>query len=227
MLAVKSEGRSMTHAYVMNERRDVYDAMPKPRATLLDVGCSRGGFCALVKREHPRVAVWGIETDPAAVLEAKGRVDVLVHGRFPDDMPADAPPFDAICFSDVLEHMIDPWAALRAAHSLLSPTGFVVASIPNIRHWTGIRQILLDGSFEYELTGLFDRTHLRFFTRSSMISMFTQTGYRIDRIVPTSVSDRIPARLFRRLSPRFGEELSALQYILVARPADHVRLPQE
>jgi 2-polyprenyl-3-methyl-5-hydroxy-6-metoxy-1,4-benzoquinol methylase len=193
--------------------------MPKTITTLLDVGCSRGGFCQLVKLNHPGVTVWGIEVDPEAAAEAAARADRVIVGLFPDDIPDEAPRFDAILFSDVLEHMEDPWAALRAARTLLSSDGVVLASIPNIRHWSGIRNILIRGDFTYTETGLFDRTHLRFFTRSTMLAMFASEGYVTERIVPTGTSERLSARTIRRLLPRFGEELSTLQYIILARPA--------
>jgi 2-polyprenyl-3-methyl-5-hydroxy-6-metoxy-1,4-benzoquinol methylase len=208
-------GRHATHPYVLNERRDVYDVMPKSITTLLDVGCSRGGFCQLVKLNHPTVTVWGIEADPEAAAEAKPRPDRVIVGSFPEDVPADAPRFDAILFSDVLEHMEDPWAALGAARKFLSPDGVVMASIPNIRHWSGIRSILIRGDFTYTDTGLFDRTHLRFFTRSTMLAMFAGAGYRAERIVPTGISERLAARAvrWRRMLPRVGEEISTLRHI--------------
>jgi 2-polyprenyl-3-methyl-5-hydroxy-6-metoxy-1,4-benzoquinol methylase len=211
--------RSATHPYELNERRDVYDVMPKTITTLLDVGCSRGGFCHLVKLNRPSVTVWGIEADPEAAAEAAPRADRVIVGSFPDDVPDEAPRFDAILFSDVLEHMEDPWAALRAAKALLSPDGVVLASIPNIRHWSGIRSIIIRGDFTYTETGLFDRTHLRFFTRSTMLAMFASEGYATERIVPTGMSQRLVARTLRRLLPRTGEEISTLQYIILARPS--------
>jgi SAM-dependent methyltransferase len=212
----------MTHPYTLNDRRDVYDVMPKDIAAMLDVGCSRGGFCQLVKSRRPETLVWAIEPDPDIASEAATHADHVIVGSFPEDIPVDTPPFDAVFFNDVLEHMVDPGAALEVAKRLLSSHGRIIASIPNIRHWSGVRTILVNGDFPYTEAGLFDRTHLRYFTRTSMIRLFNEHGYHVERCVPTAISRRLPARILRRVAPRFGWELSSLQFIIVARPEGNV-----
>lgn len=140
-------------------------------------------------------------------------------GRFPQDVPVGTPAFDAIMFSDVLEHMIEPEAALRAAVPLLSDSGVVVASLPNIRHWRGIKSIFIKGEFTYTDSGLFDRTHLRFFTRSTMLRLFETSGFVVEECVGSNVMDSWAARLLRWVTPRFGGEVTSLHYIIKGRPA--------
>jgi hypothetical protein len=72
---------------------------------------------------------------------------------------------------DVLEHLVDPLDALRRLSQLLTPTGIVVASIPNVTH-AAVRLQLMEGSFRYTDTGLLDRTHLRFFDREEVAALF-------------------------------------------------------
>jgi 2-polyprenyl-3-methyl-5-hydroxy-6-metoxy-1,4-benzoquinol methylase len=214
----------VTHPYDYGERADVFALLPKECRSVLDVGTSLGGFCALVKRRRPQVSVWGIESDAAAAEAAGEHADHVVCGRFPQDMPRDALRFDAICFNDVLEHMLDPGEALTAAGSYLSEGGVVLASIPNIRHWQMVKHVLIGGNFTYTDTGLFDRTHLRFFTRASMLDLFEKAGYEVDVCVPSSVSGGWKARLLRWAARGAGTELTSLHFIIRARPA--VRAPR-
>jgi 2-polyprenyl-3-methyl-5-hydroxy-6-metoxy-1,4-benzoquinol methylase len=209
-----------THPYGLAERADVYAALPAGACRVLDVGCSRGGFCELVKRRRPNATVWGIEPDREAAVEASKRADHVITGHFPGDLPHDAGPFDAIVFADVLEHLICPGDALRAAVSYLSPTGVVVASIPNVRHWSALRTIFVRGDFPTTDTGLFDGTHIRWFTRSTMLELFENSGLVAQACIPTSISNRLAARGLRMVAPSLGTELSALQFIIVGRPED-------
>jgi hypothetical protein len=80
-------------------------------------------------------------------------------------------------FNDVLEHMVAPEQALRYARSLLVPGGVVVASIPNIGNYGTVWQLLYHGRWDYEDAGVLDRTHLRFFTKSSIRKMFESERY--------------------------------------------------
>lgn len=215
---IHMEQLQMAHPYDYGERLDVFEVLPQEFSSVLDVGCSRGGFCALVKRARPECQVWGIEPDRDAADEASSRTDRIVIGQFPQDMPADAPQFDVITFSDVLEHLVEPGEALSAASSKLTSNGVVIASIPNIRHWRGIKSIVIEGDFTYTETGLFDRTHLRFFTRSTMLRLFEECGFRVETCVPSNMMSHRSARLLRRLFPRFGGEITTLHYIIRGRP---------
>jgi SAM-dependent methyltransferase len=83
--------------------------------------------------------------------------------------------FDVVVFGDVLEHLRDPLLVLRQALPLLRPGGSVVLSIPNIGHGA-VRLGLLKGQFEYRSLGLLDTTHLRFFTRESVLRLLDECG---------------------------------------------------
>lgn len=93
--------------------------------------------------------------------------------------------FDVIIFGDVLEHLKDPLGALRRTRPLLRPEGYVVASIPNIAH-ASVRLALMEGRFEYRPLGLLDDTHLRFFTRESVESLFEGAGFMVGEMRRTT-----------------------------------------
>lgn len=85
---------------------------------------------------------------------------------------------DCWIFGDVLEHLKDPWRLLSDIRRILPIDGCVVACIPNAQHWS-VQARLSFGDFRYEDSGIFDRTHIRWFTRSTMIEMFQRTGFAV------------------------------------------------
>jgi SAM-dependent methyltransferase len=87
-------------------------------------------------------------------------------------------PFDVIVFADVLEHVADPGNLLQLARRALLPRGRVIASVPNVAHWS-VRIDLLRGRFNYEVFGIRDSTHLRWFTAETVRSLFESTGLHV------------------------------------------------
>jgi hypothetical protein len=84
----------------------------------------------------------------------------------------------AVIFADVLEHLVDPWSTLRQALAYVKPGGSVVISLPNIANY-GVRLNLLKGEFRYQDFGIYDRTHLRFFTRETFQELVAGAGLRV------------------------------------------------
>lgn len=149
---------------------------------VLDVGCATGYLGRVLKDRG--CVVSGVELDPEAAEAAEqvldgvlvGDVDTLdLVGHFGKES------FDVVVFGDVLEHLPDPAAVLRKVRPLLSDTGSVVASVPNVAHGS-VRLALLEGRFDYRPLGLLDATHLRFFTRESLHALFREAG-----LVPVDV----------------------------------------
>ena len=93
--------------------------------------------------------------------------------------------FDVIVAGDVLEHTKRPELVLAQLHLLLAPGGFVVVSLPHLAHGD-VRLALLSGQFPYSDHGLLDKTHLKFFTRSTILELFNSTGYKVDELYGTT-----------------------------------------
>jgi hypothetical protein len=104
--------------------------------------------------------------------------------------------------------------------TLLDPEdGTAIVSLPNIAHWTA-RRALLRGRFDYADFGLFDRTHLRFFTRASATELATRAGFAVREErpagAPLPLESRVPALgRVRDRCVRRCPELLALQFVLV------------
>ena len=105
---------------------------------------------------------------------ARTRIDRVVE-RDLQDLDPSLGSFDVIIFADVLEHLAWPVGILRQYLALLKPHGTVIVSLPNVGLWS-VRLQHLAGRFDYEETGVLDRTHLRFFTRRSALRMLDAAG---------------------------------------------------
>jgi len=207
---------STGYPYPFHERREVVGLVP-PADRLLDVGCGRGGFGYAVREAAVRVReLWGIEPSPDAAAEAQRHFDRVITGMYPGDLPEDTGKFDVVVFNDVLEHMVDPWSVLEhTRESVLAESGTVLASLPNIRFWPALWDLVVHGHWTYTNTGTLDRTHLRFFTRHEMINLFTTTGYEVKSITAGYTLGHGGLRDRRyRLMP---SELRTLQYLITAR----------
>jgi 2-polyprenyl-3-methyl-5-hydroxy-6-metoxy-1,4-benzoquinol methylase len=199
------------------ERAEVLPFVPQGISSLLDIGCSFGGFGAALKAARPDLEVFGIEPEARAAEIAATRLDGVMTGSFPEAMPNGK--FDCIVFNDVLEHMSDPWSALEIAGSVVNDCGRVVASIPNVRHYTVLVPLLVKGRWTYHDVGILDRTHLRFFTRSTVRELFETTGWAVESITPTRLDEASTGEIARVLSffGKCGIDFRARNFVVVAR----------
>jgi len=206
--------------------RLLVDAVPAG-ARVLDVGCATGYLAAELAARG--CVVVGVDADPAAAAAAMagGACAEVVTGDVETSdgraVLTTRAPFDAVVAGDVLEHLRDPWAALAFLASLLRPGGRAVVSVPNIAHWTG-RRALLRGRFPYAEHGLFDRTHLRFFTRTGARELVASADLRVvaERFAPAPLPLQAHVPALRRLeagAARAWPALFALQVVLVGERA--------
>jgi 2-polyprenyl-3-methyl-5-hydroxy-6-metoxy-1,4-benzoquinol methylase len=206
----------MNEQYYKLDRREMLQYLPGQINTLLDVGCSEGNFGKLVKDTY-HCEVWGIEPVYGPFKVAEKKLDKVFNIFFSDDFKPEKR-FDVITFNDVLEHIPDPWAALKHCKNLLSESGSVVASIPNILYFHDFANMLLTRNWKYEDAGIFDRTHLRFFTKKSIYTLFTESGFAIESIKGIRPTDSKKFYLFNLATLGYWAESQFLQYAVVAKP---------
>ena len=168
--------------YFGQDREEIMVFVPVVTKTLLEVGCVKGEFVARLKTRAPLHAT-GIEPHAAAAALAKGHFDLILESSVEDSIAQlQGNSFDCMVFNDVLEHMADPWSVLRMLRPFLAKNGRVVASIPNLRHLPVLRGLVVNGEWEYAEYGVLDKTHLRFFTESTIRKLFADTGYVVETI---------------------------------------------
>ncbi len=169
--------------YFSRVNRDLLALIPPDAKIVLEIGCGAGALCEAYRRVNPGVRWVGIEADSQAGELAKqsGRCDavcILDAEDMEQNPKGDPQPPDVLVFGDVLEHMRDPWEVLKGTAHLLRSGGQCLASIPNMQHFSAIYHLLI-GEWPLADEGLFDRTHLRWFTLKSIREMFDGAGLQI------------------------------------------------
>jgi methionine biosynthesis protein MetW len=183
-------------------RPDVRALVPRSARRVLDIGCASGALGGALKESQP-VEVIGIEVDEEYATDARERLDSVICGDVDRVLAErDLGRFDCVVAADVLEHLVDPWGALRAAAALLVPGGAAVVSLPNIRYWQALARIAFGGTWPREDAGIFDRTHLRWFTTRDAHSLLEQAGLRVDAASPQYWDRFGRSPTFRRMLPR-------------------------
>ena len=155
--------------------------LPEKCNRVVEIGPSIGALAKAYRTNNPDTEYIGIELDEEFARIAQASCNKVIQGSIETLSDADldsAAPADCWVFSDVLEHLYDPWKTLRRIRDRCRPTDCVVACIPNIQHWT-VQVKILTGQFWYEDAGLLDRTHIRFFTRQTLSQMFVDCGFEI------------------------------------------------
>lgn len=148
--------------------------------TILEIGCGPGSQSKIFKEELDCDVV-GIEIDPARAEKARTYCrEVHVVNLDIDDLSnfLKDEKFNIIVCADVLEHLRNPGDLLIGLKNFLSPDGYLVTSIPNITH-SSIVYEMIHGRFEYRTEGLLDSTHIKFFSRTSALSLIEDAGYWI------------------------------------------------
>ena len=148
---------------------------------LLDVGCWDGTVS--VQYLERGFAVTGIERSRHSNL-AEGIELVVADLHL--GLPELAAKFDYVVCADVLEHLLDPLNILRSLRAQMAVDGKLLASLPNSGHWY-FRLMVLLGRFPKEPNGLFDSTHLHFFTWDGWMELFCEAGFVVERIEPSSI----------------------------------------
>ena len=211
--------------YYHHPRPEMAGYLPAEANGVLDIGCGTGRFAAGLKAARPLEA-WGIEIDPEAARQAADHLDEVRVGDASDELAA-VPDrhFDCIYLNDILEHLVEPDALLAAVAVKLAPGGRIVASLPNVRYFHHLWQLVVHGRWDYADEGILDRTHLRFFTRSSLLAMFDRCGYRVLRCDGIHRTGSLRWHLCNLLTLGRFAEMRYLQFAVVAVPAEH-SIPQ-
>jgi GT2 family glycosyltransferase/ubiquinone/menaquinone biosynthesis C-methylase UbiE len=213
--------------YFRQERLDVKSVVPDDAERILDVGCGEGILGRGLLTKGVREVI-GIEVNPGVCEKAKKNLTHAIQGNI-EEMDISFPEryFDCIIFADILEHLKDPLSTLKKFRNKLSDSGVVVASIPNVRYH-GVLNMLANGEWKYGDFGILDRTHLRFFTKKEIKTLFEDAGLEItgmssnidsayDNVKDRNLSEITFANVtISGLMPDEIEDLFVIQYIVRA-----------
>lgn len=203
-------------------RADILNLVPNNISKVLDIGCSTGALGEKIKQRN-NAEVIGIEVDEQMAKVAKEKLDNVIIEDIERINLADyflPDYFDCIIFADILEHLRDPWRILKESIKFLDNEGVVIASLPNVRHYSVILNLIFKGYWPYRERGIHDKNHLRFFTFRNIQELFKEADLSISKVVRNYRIIERPHR-FNRFSkysavPILGDFFT-FQYLIVAK----------
>ncbi|MCL1960802.1 MAG: methyltransferase domain-containing protein [Desulfovibrionaceae bacterium] len=199
-------------------------------ARVLDLGCGSGALGRFLAARDGAAAgpvdgltISGDEAQLAAAHYRRVEVADLDACRLPEKFQAGG--YDVIVCADVLEHIRQGSRVLAECKPLLAADGRLLLSIPNVGY-AGLVAELMAGEFRYRTEGLLDETHLRFFTRQTLMRFLQDAGWAAARVetVERPLPDSEFRAAFDALPPAVARYLLALpdalayQFIVTARP---------
>jgi SAM-dependent methyltransferase len=184
----------------------------KPAPRLLDVGCAHGWFLEQASAGYDAV---GIEPDHDVAKAAAAKGLKVREGFFPTVLDADEQ-YDVIVFNDVLEHIPDINATLKACARHLVPDGLLVINAPN-RSGTlyRISKVLLrlgrPGAFDRMWQVGFPSPHVHYLDTNTMAPLAERHGFTMlasERLPSVSISG-----LYSRV--RYSKGVSPVKAVLL------------
>ncbi|MFM7849304.1 MAG: class I SAM-dependent methyltransferase [Rubrivivax sp.] len=209
---------------------DLLRIIPRTARHLIEIGCSSGALAREFKKLEPSCHYTGVDIDPRYVDLARRHCDTAFAADLEvvgEDFWGSYADRDCWIFGDTLEHFKDPWRVLRNIRGVIPANGCIAACIPNAQHWSLVVRLAC-GDFRYEDQGLLDRTHLRWFTRATLLELFDQCGFTVQTGFPRVFNeaqreDFLPA--IAQLARLAGGDPDAamrdaqpLQYVVLATP---------
>lgn len=154
----------------------------------------------------------GVELFESAAEEARKVIDCAYNIDIQKDKVDGV--YELILAMDVLEHLVDPWSVLkRVVQENLANEGVLIASIPNVRNYSVVLD-LLKGNFEYTPSGILDKTHLRFFTKKTMYALYQAAGLEVVECVATGFSKFSRSNIFNLITFGLFSDFFAIQYVV-------------
>ncbi|HML57772.1 MAG TPA: class I SAM-dependent methyltransferase [Ferruginibacter sp.] len=170
--------------YLNDGNRDVLNLVPTEPCTVLDVGCGGGTLASILSKQG--YVVDGITISPAEQQAASAFTrNVFIH-NLEDGLPEAVKlnEYDCVICSHVLEHIVYPRQLISDIHKVLKPGGVFIVALPNLMHYKS-RIKLLKGDFEYADAGIWDYTHVKWYTFKSAQNLLKSFGFQIDQAMVT------------------------------------------
>lgn len=207
-MSIDSDAKHMN--YYQNARPEVFSIIPQNVMRVLEIGCAAGRFRQNFKTP---VEYWGVEPVVLAAQEARSVGIKVLDGTYEtvEELIPDGY-FDVIVCNDVIEHITDTDAFLSSVRRKLAHKGCLVGSIPNIRFVGTLKMVLLRRDWQYEDSGIMDRTHLRFFTPKSFRRVLQENDFEVE--ILEGIGSRRLKWIKRILWPIFwviGEDVCHMQ----------------
>jgi SAM-dependent methyltransferase len=166
---------------------------------ILEIG---GGDFKTLKNITEKCSAEGWGVDQRAIKDESLKI---ITGSIECDEVIDLLPedyFDLVMANDVLEHLADSDKFFNTVYEKLSNKGLLLISVPNIRQLRALYHIFWRGTFPRQSSGLFDATHLRWFSKLDVINIARTNGFELEgtksvgRFVPNGLNKTKIAEFF-------------------------------
>lgn len=203
----KKYGLSATHLQILN--------IVGEKKVVLEIGSSTGYMTRAFLENGCIVDV--VEKDKLSLTKLPKKVRKVLNYSIEDANVKKllASDYDFIILADVLEHLIEPKKALKVLLDVASSNTKLLISIPNIASWPMRKQLFFKGDFEYQESGLLDRTHLHFYSVNTLPKLLKESGWKVEEIIGTIT--RLPFEETVKKIPIIGWVYNTLRDILVKR----------
>jgi 2-polyprenyl-3-methyl-5-hydroxy-6-metoxy-1,4-benzoquinol methylase len=206
--------------YFTGTRHDIISLLPKKSdQKVLEIGAGGGDTLVYIKKNNLAQEVVGFELFKIPNSNQENElIDSFIFGDIENEnIPVQENYFDVIILADVLEHLIDPWAAFNKIIKYLKPSGQILVSLPNIREINTLLKVFFLGDFRYNDGGVLDKTHLRFFCKKNMKKLLETGNTKIVKSFPSFKLNKQQKRrhLYNLISFGLFENFLTFQFLFV------------
>ena len=150
---------------------------------ILEIGSSTGYMTRAFLENNCVVDV--VESDKEAVSKLPKIHQIFNTSIEDENIFTKLNKYDFIIMADVLEHLVNPDQTLKKLFNISSAKTKLIISLPNIACWAMRKQLFFKGDFEYQESGLLDKTHLHFYTVNTLPKTFSENGWKIEKLIGT------------------------------------------
>lgn len=154
------------------------------RKTVLEIGSSTGYMTRAFLEQGCIVDV--VESDQKAAAELpKGVRKIFVASIEDEKIYSKLGEYEFVVMADVLEHLVNPEKVLKELVKVSSSGTKLLISLPNVAGWAMRKQLFFKGDFEYQESGLLDKTHLHFYTVNTLPKLLSENGWKVEEVIGT------------------------------------------
>ncbi len=153
-------------SYFESVRVELLELIPEKnrQGNMLEIGAGSGSTLIHAKQNGYAKKIYGIELNKIenSYQNSDEFEEFLIGNVETMKLLFKKNQFDVILCGDLLEHLTDPYTLVSVLKNYLKNDGVFIASLPNIRYFSILKDLVINGDFKYTERGILDKTHLRF-----------------------------------------------------------------
>jgi 2-polyprenyl-3-methyl-5-hydroxy-6-metoxy-1,4-benzoquinol methylase len=174
---------TLSNLYYSRIRHDIAEFIDQGNHKILEIGCGTGETLKYLKKQKKCNYAVGIDIHKPSIQQAKKYLDQAIHANIETlNLNLKKKSFDYIILADVLEHLVNPEKTIAKLKPYLTKNGCFIISVPNIRNIQILKNLIFKDEWQYQDKGILDRTHLRFFTKKSILQLLESQKLKITKI---------------------------------------------